>query len=212
VNNNGKGWDMAPDYYSLFKPSERMRDLQFLEEIEQNPKISQRELSHKFGIALGVTNACIKRMARRGLIILKGIPPRNIAYYITPKGFAEKANLALRAFSLNIRHYAEMKKQISNKLIEMENDGNKRVAFYGISDEMEIAYIILKGSRMKLVGIMDKEENWGKRILGYKVISPKEMMDLDPDAILITSMNEKNSFMKNLTKQREWNSIKIFTI
>lgn len=203
---------MAPDYYSLFKPSERMRDLQFLEEIEQNPKISQRELSHKFGIALGVTNACIKRMARRGLIILKGIPPRNIAYYITPKGFAEKANLALRAFSLNIRHYAEMKKQISNKLIEMENDGNKRVAFYGISDEMEIAYIILKGSRMKLVGIMDKEENWGKRILGYKVISPKEMMDLDPDAILITSMNEKNSFMKNLTKQREWNSIKIFTI
>ena len=50
----------------LFKPSERMRDLQLLEEIEQNPRVSQRELSNKFGIALGVTNACIKRMARRG--------------------------------------------------------------------------------------------------------------------------------------------------
>ena len=97
----------------LFKPSERMRDLQLLEEIELNPRISQRELSHKFGIALGVTNACIKRMARRGLIRLKGMPPRRITYYITPKGFAEKANLALRFFSYNIRHYAEMKKQIS---------------------------------------------------------------------------------------------------
>ena len=99
---------MPQDLDTFFKPSDRMRDLQFLEEIEQNPKVSQRELSHKFGIALGVTNACIRRMARRGLIILKGIPPRSIAYYITPKGFAEKANLALQAFSLNVRHYAEI--------------------------------------------------------------------------------------------------------
>ena len=95
---------MAQDYYPLFKPSERMRDLQFLEEIERNPRISQRELSHKFGIALGVTNACIKRVARRGLIKLKGIPPRRIVYYLTPKGFAEKTNLTLRFFSYNIHH------------------------------------------------------------------------------------------------------------
>jgi hypothetical protein len=43
----------------LFKPSERMRDLQFLEEIEQNPKVSQRELP-TIQDRHGVTNACIK--------------------------------------------------------------------------------------------------------------------------------------------------------
>jgi predicted transcriptional regulator len=150
---------MQQEYYNLFKPSESMRDLQLLEEIERNPRISQRELSHKFGIALGVTNACIKRMARRGLIRLKGIPPRRIAYYITPKGFAEKGNLALRFFSYNIRLYAEMKKQISKKLIEMEQSGVKRVAFYGLGDEMEVAYITLQGLDMKLVGIVDEEKN-----------------------------------------------------
>src|SRR4030042_3533136 len=117
----------------LFKPSEKMRDLQLLEEIEKNPRVSQRELSHKFGIALGVTNACIKRMARRGLIRLKGFPPRRIAYYITPKGFVEKANLTLRFFSYNISHYAEMKKQISKKLIEMQNSGVKRIVFFDVS-------------------------------------------------------------------------------
>jgi len=37
-----------------------------------------------------------------------------------------------------------MKKQISNRLIEMENDGVKRVAFYGISDEMGVANPNLK--------------------------------------------------------------------
>jgi DNA-binding MarR family transcriptional regulator len=203
---------MQQEYYNLFKPSESMRDLQLLEEIERNPRISQRELSHKFGIALGVTNACIKRMARRGLIRLKGIPPRRIAYYITPKGFAEKGNLALRFFSYNIRLYAEMKKQISKKLIEMEQSGVKRVAFYGLGDEMEVAYITLQGLDMKLVGIVDEEKNWGKRVFGYKVIGSSEVKKLNPDAILITSVNDQTSPIKYSVKQREWNSMKIFTI
>jgi DNA-binding MarR family transcriptional regulator len=198
---------------SLFKPSERMRDLQFLGEIEQNPKVSQRELSNKFGIALGVTNACIKRMARRGLIRLKGFPPRRIAYYLTPKGFAEKSKLALRFFSYNIRHYAEMKKQISARLIEMQSSGVKRVAFYGLSDEMEVAYITLQGSDMKLVGIADEDGGkQGTRLLGHKVLSLGEVKGLNPDAILITCLKGQNSYIKSVTKQKDCNGIKIFTI
>ena len=197
---------------SLFKPSERMRDLQFLGEIEHNPKISQRELSHKFGIALGVTNACIKRMAQRGLIKLKGIPPRKIAYYLTPKGFSEKTKLTLSFFSYNIRHYAEMKKQISKKLLEMQNSGIKRIAFYGISDKMEVAYITLQGLDMELVGIADEEKNRGKKVFGYKVVGLKDVSDLNPEAVLITSVKDQTSYIKNLTMQKRWDSIKIFTI
>jgi DNA-binding MarR family transcriptional regulator len=122
----------------FFKPSGRMRDLQLLEEIEQNPRISQRELSNKFGIALGVTNACIKRMARRGLIRLKGFPPRRIAYYLTPKGFTEKSKLMLHFFSYNIQHYAEMKKLISKKLLEIQSSRIKRVAFYADGTFLEM--------------------------------------------------------------------------
>jgi len=204
---------MAQNYDTLFKPSEGMRDFQLLEEIERNPKISQRELSHKFGIALGVTNACIKRMARRGLIRLKGIPPRRIAYYITPRGFAEKANFALRVFSYNIRHYAEMKKLISKKLLEMQQSGVKRVAFFGVSDEMEIAYITLQGSDMKLVGIADEDgRKQGTRLLGHKVLSLGEMKGLNPDAILITCLKGQNSYIKNVMKQKDCNGIKVFTI
>jgi DNA-binding Lrp family transcriptional regulator len=189
-----------------------MRDLQLLEEIEQNPRISQRELSNKFGIALGVTNACIKRMARRGLIRLKGFPPRRIAYYLTPKGFAEKSKLALRFFSYNIRHYAEMKKQISKKLLEIQNSGVKRAVFYGVSDEMEVAYITLQGLDMKLVGIVDGEKGSGKKVLGYKVIGAREVKDLNPDAILITSTKDQTPYVKNLLKQMGRDGIKIFTI
>jgi DNA-binding MarR family transcriptional regulator len=197
----------------LFKPSERMRDLQFLEEIEQNPKVSQRELSHKFGIALGVTNACIHRMVRRGLIRLKGFPPRRIAYYVTPKGFAEKAKLTLHFLSYNIEHYAEMKKLITKRLLEIENSGANRVLFCGVGDEMEVAYITLQGVNLTLVGIIDGDEkNWGKSVFGHKVMGIKEIKSLKPDAVLITSTKGQDLFAKNIMKEREWNSIKIFTI
>ena len=47
-----------------FKPPQEIRELNLLQELEKNPIISQRELSNKFGIALGVTNACLKRRTR----------------------------------------------------------------------------------------------------------------------------------------------------
>ena len=71
---------------NIFKPPEEMRDLRLLEELERNPIVSQRELSHKFGIALGVTNACLKRMVRKGWIRIRDINPRRIGYYLTPQG------------------------------------------------------------------------------------------------------------------------------
>jgi hypothetical protein len=151
-------------------------------------------------------------MVKRGFIRLTGFPPRRIFYYLTPKGFAEKAKLTLHCFYCNIHHYAEIKKQIAIKLLDMQNKGVKRVVFYGVSDEMEVAYVTLQGLHMKLVGIVDEEQNRGKVVFGFKVISPKEIKDSNMDAILITSVKDQNSYIQNLNKQKECSGIKIFTV
>src|SRR4030042_6839428 len=131
---------MKTENPNIFKPSEEIRDLRLLEELERNPITSQRELSHKFGIALGVTNACLKRMVRKGWIRIRGLNHRKIGYYLTPKGFAEKAELTLHLISYIVQHYSELKKIISQKLLDMQHDGLQRVVFYGVSEEMEVAY------------------------------------------------------------------------
>ena len=204
---------MVTDYDTLFKPSERMRDLQLLEEIDQNPKVSQRELSNKFGIALGVTNACIKRMARRGLVRLKGFPPRRIAYYLTPKGFSEKSKLTLRFLSYNIHHYAEMKKLISRKLLEMQEGGVKRVAFYGVSDEMEVAYITLQGVNLKLVGIIEDGEKINQKVvLGFELKDMTQIESMGPDAVLITSLAGQDEKAEKLKQFVDVQKVKIYNI
>lgn len=48
-----------------------------------------------------------------------------------------------------------------------------------------IAYITLQGLNMKLIGNADSEKNLGERVLGYKVISQKDIMSLNPDTTLL---------------------------
>jgi len=159
-----------------------------LQELEKNPIVSQRELSHRFGIALGVTNACLKRMALRGWIRIVGLNHHRIGYYLTPKGFAEKTRLALHLVNWTIQHYSTLKDLIGKRLLEMQNAGIERVVFYGVSDEMEIALITIQGTNLKLVGIVEDDEKYASQIIfGYELEPVSRVHELRPDAVLITS-------------------------
>jgi len=183
----------------IFKPSEEIRELRLLEELERNPITSQRELSHKFNIALGVTNACLRRMVLKGLIRIRGLNHRRIGYYLTPKGFSEKTKLTLNMISWTVQHYTELKKIISKRLLEMEQDGMQRIVFYGVSDEMEVAYITLQGVSLKLVGIVEDDERFTPRmIFGYELEPVHRINELEPDCILITSLEESEKKMERL--------------
>ena len=176
-----------------------MRDLRLLEELEKNPIVSQRELSHKFGIALGVTNACLRRMARKGWIRIRDLNPRKIGYHLTPKGMIEKARLTLNLISFRVQHYSELKKVIANRLLEMQHDGLQRIVFYGVSDEMEVAYITLQGVNLKLVGIVEDDEKVTPRIIfGYEIEPVSRVQELKPDCILITSLSENEEKKETL--------------
>lgn len=186
----------------LFKPPQEIRELNLLQELEKNPVISQRELSHKFGIALGVTNACLKRMVRRGWIRIMNFNHHKIGYYLTPKGFSEKANLTLHLITWTVQHYSTLKEIIGRKLLEMEKSGVKRVVFYGISDEMEIAYVTLQGVNLELVGIVEDEDKINrKEVFGFELRDVRQVEILKPEAVLITSLAhqaERTTKLKNL--------------
>ena len=182
---------MTDEDSGIYRPSTRIRDLRLLEELERNPIVSQRELSHKFGIALGVTNACLKRMARKGWIRIRGLSHRKIGYYLTPKGLLEKAQLTFRLITYRVQNYSELKKTVSQKLMEMQRDGLERIVFYGVSDEMEVAYVTLQGVNLKLVGIVEDDDKlMPKMVFGYELEAVSRVRELKPDGILITSLTE----------------------
>ena len=180
---------MRIESLNIFKPSEEMRNLQFLEELEKHPVISQRELSHKFNIALGVTNACLRNMTRKGWIRVQGMNRRKIGYYLTPKGMTEKAKLTLHLISYTVQYYSDLKKRIGHKFLEMKRQGLERIVFYGVSDEMEVAFITLQGVNLRLVGIVEDDEKFRSQIIfGYELERVSQIKGLEPDGVLITSL------------------------
>ncbi|MBM4306642.1 MAG: winged helix-turn-helix transcriptional regulator [Deltaproteobacteria bacterium] len=197
----------------LFKPPQEIRELNLLQELEKNPVISQRELSHKFGIALGVTNACLKRMARRGWIRIMGFDHHKIGYYLTPKGFAEKANLTLHLISWTVQHYSTLKHLIGLRLLEMQNKGYERIVFYGVSEEMEVAYVTLQGVNLKLVGIVEDKERLGrKEIFGFEVWDATQIEILQPHAVLVTSLTDQMNRIEKLRKLVDPQKVGIYDI
>jgi DNA-binding MarR family transcriptional regulator len=196
------------------RPPEDMRELELLQELEKNPIISQRELSHKFGIALGVINACLKRMVRRGWIRITGFNHHKIGYYLTPKGFAEKARLSLHLISWTVQHYSALKDIIGRKFLEIQNRGIERIVFYGVSDEMEVAYITLQGVNLELVGIVEDEDKMinKKEIFGFKLRDMSEIEKMKPDAVLITSLTNQKEREEKLRKLIDVQKVKIYDI
>jgi len=185
----------------LFRPPQEIRELSLLQELEKNPIVSQRELSNKFGIALGVTNACLKRMVRRGWIRISSLNHHKIGYFLTPKGFTEKAKLTLHLISWTVKHYSSLKDIIGERLLEMQNRGVERIVFYGVSDEMEIAYVTLQGLNLKLVGIVEDEEKMSrKEVFGFELKGIEKVETLKPDAVLITSFIGQDERREKLKK------------
>jgi DNA-binding MarR family transcriptional regulator len=197
----------------LFRPPQEIRELSLLQELEKNPIVSQRELSSKFGIALGVTNACLKRMVRRGWIRISSLNHHKIGYFLTPKGFTEKAKLTLHLISWTVQHYSTLKDIIGERLLEMQNKGVERIVFYGVSDEMEIAYVTLQGLNLKLVGIVEDEEKMNrKEVFGFELKRLNQIEILKPDAVLITSLTGQDEKKEKLGKFLDLQRVQIANI
>jgi len=96
-----------------------------LKELEKNPNLSQRELASVVGMSLGKTNYCIKALVKAGWIkagnFAKSENKAGYAYFLTAKGFSEKAAVTLRFLIKKQHQYNALEQEISelkNEIVE----------------------------------------------------------------------------------------------
>ena len=199
----------------FLKPTNHLRNLQLLEEISKDSSVSQRKLAQSLGVALGVTNACLKKMINKGLVKVKGINHKRIAYYLTPKGFSEKAKLTYHFLQYTITYYSNLKDSISAKLSALSQAGHRRIICYGAGEVMEVAFIILNETNLELLvlGIVDDDDyKHGKRMFGFVVQHPRSIEKLRPDAVLVTSIKYRDKIMHRLNNSKELTGINFYSL
>ena len=95
------------------------QDLEYraLKILEQQPDLTQRQLSEALGVSLGKTNYLVKALIDVGWVKLDNFQRSNskwgYAYLLTPKGMVEKAAITARFLIRKQREYNELQQEIA---------------------------------------------------------------------------------------------------
>ncbi len=140
--------------------------LRLLEAVETEDRLTQRSLADSLGIALGLTNAYVKRCVRKGWVRIRRVKPNRYRYFLTPKGFSEKARLTARYLASSLKYVATIRRQLDAVYARCEILGRTRIVIVGEGELAELA-MLCAGSRG--VDVMD-------------VIDPAVILDDDEHA------------------------------
>lgn len=164
------------------------RELIVLTEVERDGSITQRSLATKLGVALGLTNLYLKRLARKGHIKITTIPSQRVRYLLTPQGFAEKSRLTYLYMQYSLSHYRDMRARLRNTLSFAAQTGTKRVVIYGTGELAELAYLCLREMQFTLVGFVGDGEQ--ASFLSYPVWQPEALAKWEFDAVLLADIEQ----------------------
>ena len=162
--------------------------LGILETINEQSDVTQRHLSDRLGMALGLTNSYLKRCVRKGLLKIQHAPANRYLYYLTPKGFAEKSRLTGRYFSSSLRFYRRASDSCNNIYKECIAAGWKRIVLYGATDLAEIASISAHEFGIEIIGTFAPESK-NNRFLGRPVWKSVDHLP-DYDVLLFAELND----------------------
>ncbi len=176
------------------------KSLLLLDEIAKGEQLSQRDLSKKLNIALGLVNSYIKNLVSKGYITVKAIPAKRYAYYLTPTGFAEKTRLTYHHLQNFTNLYREARRDFKGLFEELCKAGVKRIAFAGADESAEIAYLSLQEFDIAFAGIVDDERS-GKNFFKHKIMPLEKIKELDADFIIVSSFVRRDGVYKKLTEE-----------
>jgi len=150
--------------------------LELLKAVDLNKSLTQRSLAADLGIALGLANIYVKKCVDKGFLKIKQAPKKRLFYYLTPKGFIEKANLTKDFLRYSYNFYRRVKIEFNKLILDLEK---KNFFNLVLSEDSELAEIFLLASldnEINILGIIGKSENKKKR-LGIEIFEqiPKKL-------------------------------------
>jgi DNA-binding MarR family transcriptional regulator len=174
------------------------RDLLLLSELDRNGGATQRSLATKLGVALGLTNLYLKRLARKGYLKVATIPRNRIRYVLTQQGFAEKSRLTYQYMQYSMSYYRDMRGRLKEMLSSLEGIQGQRVAICGTGELAELTYLALREMNIDCVGFVDG--NTRETFLSCPVSSPDRIGGWQLDRVLIADLDHAADYEEQLVR------------
>jgi len=153
------------------------RELKVINEVSKNVNLTQRQISRKVGMSLGMVNIILKKLARKGYVKARQLNGKKIQYILTPRGFAEKARRSYLYFLRTIASVKKIKGEIQ-EIIQKEYEKGQR------------SFIILgRGELGDIVEISLRDLNKGD--LRYQRVSREEEIKEREATVLVADLSPR---------------------
>ncbi len=170
--------------------------MEMLHAVDGEANLSQRGMAARLNIALGLTNAYLKRCVRMGLVKVRKAPPNRYVYYLTPKGFGEKSRLTANYLFRSFDFYRRARNQCDQLLGEAADAGHRRVALVGTGELAEIALLCALQHDVEVVGVADEGATANRYRHVDLVRDPASLPD--HDLLLVCDLNDPQGTFEKL--------------
>lgn len=181
------------------KTLDTYRALRLMAEIATEEPISQRELSRRLGIALGLVNSYLKNLVNKGFVRVKNFPKNRYAYLLTPQGLMEKSRLAYQHLEYFSSLYTVARQDYLSLFRSLQGEGIRSVAFCGVDEVAEIAYLSLKEVGLEMAAVMD-DDAAGKMFFDREVATMAMGLLSGNHRIVITSIKKGSLLQQELLR------------
>jgi DNA-binding MarR family transcriptional regulator len=169
------------------------RNLEILSAVGEGGATTQRALAARLGIALGLVNLYLRRLARKGYIKVtefseKPYARKRLRYLLTPKGITEKTRLTYAYMDRSLAQYRLARQALRDALADLAQQGRKRVALYGTGEAAELAYLTLREYGVEPVGVFGNGAP--ATFLGGAARDWREIVTEDVDAVVIATFDK----------------------
>lgn len=174
------------------------RELEVLDAVAANEHLTQRGLASSLGIALGLTNLYLKRLARKGYIKCLNVQSNRIIYLITPKGIAEKTRLTYEFMQYSLHVYRHVRLHLVSVLAPLIEAGHRRIAIYGRGEAAELAYLSIKEFGLEPVAVFDRAG--GGTFIGIPVLPIHEQGSVSYDLVIAATLARSGPVIEELLR------------
>lgn len=176
------------------------RSFLILSEVAGDEPLSQRELSRRLGIAVGLVNSYLKNLVAKGFVRIKAFPKNRYSYLLTPQGIAEKSRLAYEHLSYFTNLYTVARQDYLALFRRLEASGVRGVIFCGVDEVAEIAYLSLRETGVELSGVVDDNAEQSD-FFGQRIAPLAAAVGDAGVPIIITSVKRSRSLKEELLGQ-----------
>jgi len=171
--------------------STRYYELKILEHVEAAPELPRRVAASKLGVSVKLAHKLLTGLVERGWLHVRKENARQWHYFLTPEGIAQKARLTREFISFSFEFYREARRRSAQVCRDLSEAGVRRVAFLGLGELAEIAYLGVQEWGLELAEVFDPQRA-GRRFFGCLVRPVDEVAQSEAERVIVTTFDPRN--------------------